>query len=124
MFRSWKQKRDPFEVRIDQNEKCFVSHRLAFEIHDVDRIAAQKHAETTHKRRRPFVVAHFAATRRKPHHIFDLASPNPATLEKFRTSKDRMIFAELNQATGKLKELTISAVPIEPTDLVVLAISV
>src|SRR4029077_6792884 len=47
-------------------------------------------------------------------------------LEEFRTAKDRVIPPELNQFSGESKQLIllIITLPIKPTDLIVLAISV
>src|SRR5260370_12050388 len=75
---------------------------------------------------RPFFLAHLVTTRIEPHHIPNFRTSNPPALEKFRTAKDRMIFPELNQSSGESKQLILLfiALPIEPTNLIVLAISV
>src|SRR5437667_30785 len=60
------------------------------------------------------------------HHIPDFRTSNTSTLEKFRTTKDRMLLPELNQPSRKLEQLILFLVPlpIDPTDLIVLAVGV
>src|SRR5205807_8437157 len=75
----------------------------------------------------PFLVAHFVATRVKPHHIFDLASPDSSALEKLRSTKNGMIAPELNHFPGELEQrllFFVAFLPIEPADLVVLTIGI
>src|SRR5438067_3373046 len=113
-------------MRIDQQQKRVVADWLAFKREHVHCVAAQKHAEATNERVRPFFLAHFVTTRIEPHHIPDFRTSNPPALEKFRTTKDRVISPELNQFLGESKQLILLfiALPIKPTDLIVLAISV
>src|SRR5207248_1579565 len=102
------------------------TNRFTFEIEHIHRITAQKHAETTNERRRQFFFAHSPPSRIKQHHIPDFRTPIPPPLEKFRPTKARLLFPNLNHPPRKLKQLILFLVPlpIEPTDLIVLAVGV
>ena len=126
MLLARKHKRDRFMMSIHKEQKCFIPDRLKLKIDNVLGVSAQEHAETTHERRAPFFIAHFIAAGIEPHHILDLGPTYPPTPEKFRPPKDRMLAPKADQFFRELEErvLLFIALPIEPADLVVLAISV
>src|SRR5207247_10254022 len=99
---------------------------LTFEIEDIGRIAAQQHAETAHERRCPFCLGHLVTAGSKPHHITNVGAGNAATFQKLRAPKNWMLFSQLDQFSRELKKviLLIVTMPVEPADLVILAISV
>src|SRR5689334_15748259 len=113
-------------MRIDQKEKRLIPHRFPLEGKNINRIAAQKHAETSNERRCPLFVAHLVSTRIEPHHIFNFSSTNSTTLQEFRAPKYRMFAPKLNQSAGEFEQLVllIISVPVEPADLVVLAVGI
>src|SRR5205823_6880920 len=90
MFLARQNERERLEMRVDQKEESLVADRLALEIQDVDRVAAQQHFDGAHGRRRPFFIGHFVAAGIEPHHVPDLRAANPAALKKFRPAKNRM----------------------------------
>src|SRR5207244_7678981 len=88
--------------------------------------AAQEHPETPDNGRIPLLIAHFIAAWIEPHHIYDVTAAHPSAPKEFRTPKDGMGAAKLDQLSCKLEKLILFfvALPIEPADLVVLAIGV
>src|SRR5215475_10269850 len=90
------------------------------------RVATRELPNTSNEERRPFFVAHFAAAGIEPHHVANLRSADTPTLKEFRSAKDGMRIAKSNELAGELKKLILLFIlrPVEPTDLVVLAISV
>ena len=113
-------------MSIEEQQKCVIPDWFTFKTKNIDSIATQEHADTANKRRRPLFLAHLAPTGIEPHHIPDLRTSYPATLKKFRAAKYGMRVAKPNQLSCELQKLIVLFIarPIEPTDLVVLAISV
>src|SRR6476659_8716949 len=113
-------------MRVDQEQEGIVANRLAFKTLDIDRVAAQEHPETADKGRIPLLVAHLIAAWIEPHHVANLRTADPPTLEKFRPSKNRMLAPKLDEAPGEFEErfLFVVMFPVEPADLVILAIGV
>src|SRR6266542_931320 len=126
MFLSRENEWDRLKMRINQQHECVVTDWFTFKTNDIDRIATQQHSNTANKRRRPFFLAHLGAAGIKPHHISNLRSAYPATAEKFWAAKYRVRLAKPNQPSRELQKLVLLfvACPIEPADLVVLAISI
>src|SRR5262245_52012569 len=126
MLLAGKHKRDWFVMGVKQQEKCVVADWFTFKTKNIDCIATEKHADTANEWRSPFFVAHLAAARIEPHHIANLGAAYPAALKKFRPAKDGMRVAKRKQLSRKLQKpiLLFAARPIEPADLVILAISI
>src|SRR6266702_3840157 len=126
MFLSRENKRDWLIMCVDQQQERVVANWFTFKIENIHRVAAQQHAKTANERRCPFFLAHLAAARIEPHHIPDFRTSNPPALEKLWTAEDRMVLPELNQLLRELNKLILFfiALPIEPTDLVVLAVCI
>src|ERR1700746_395685 len=126
MFLTRENERDRLVISVDQEKKRIVANRLILKIEHIAGVAAQQYAKTTYEGRRPFFLAHFVPAGIEPHHIPNLRAANPAALEEFRPAKHGMLFAELNQSPRKFQKLILFliAAPIEPTNLVILAISV
>src|SRR5262245_16772614 len=113
-------------MRIDQQQKGVVTDCLTFKTEDIASIAAQQHPNTTNEWRHPFVLAHLASAGIEPHHVANLQPAYSPTLEKFRTAKNWMRITKSNQLSCELQKpiLLFVARPIEPADLIVLAISI
>ena len=113
-------------MSINKKQERFITDRLPLKIHDVLGVPAQKHSETTHKRRRPFFIAHFFAAGIEPHDVLYLGTADPPAPEKFRPPENRMVASEANQVFGEFEQLILFfiALPIEPADLVVLTVGV
>src|SRR3954447_5504939 len=113
-------------MRIEENQKSLIAHRLALEIRNVERVAAQQHAQRAHERRGPLLFAHLVSTRIEPHHILDLRTTDATALEKFRPAKNRVSITQSDQFPGELQKLVLvfRAFPLEPTQLIILAIGV
>src|SRR5205814_1958438 len=94
MLLAWEHERNRFVMRINQEQKCYVTNQLAFNIDNIIGVTAQKHSQTTHQGRGPFLVTHFFATGIEPHHVLDLRISNPAPAKKFRPPKHRMFAPE------------------------------
>src|ERR1700686_92249 len=103
-------KTDRLVGRVDQEQKSFVAGRVALEREHVDRVAAEKHADTTHERRAPFLVAHLVAAGIEPHYVPDFRAADPAALEEFWAPKNRMIAPELNESLRKIEEFVLRVV--------------
>src|ERR1019366_5874132 len=98
MFLSREHELNRFVMRADQQQECSVADRLAFEIHNISRVAAEQHSETTRERRGPFLFAHFVPAGIEPHHVANFGILVPPSVKKFRSPKNWMIFAKLNQS--------------------------
>src|SRR5437762_3392480 len=113
-------------MRIYQQQKRLITNWFTFGIEHIGRIAAQQHAETAHERGCPFFFSHLVTAGSEPHHIPNLGARNAAILQQLRPQKYRMLFSQFNQFSRELKKLILLVVttPVEPTNLVVLAISI
>src|SRR5437764_4680761 len=104
MFLAGKKERDRLIVSIEEEKESIVANGFAAEVRDINSVTTQHHSEATHKRRGPFLVAHFVATGIKPHHVFDISAADSAALEKFRPAKHRVISPQSDQTPGKLEQ--------------------
>src|SRR4051794_15100912 len=113
-------------MRVEENQKSLIANRLAFGVDHIERVAAQQHAETADKGRRPFFVAHFIPTGVEPHDILDFRAADTAALEKFGPAKNRMLMSQLDQFSGEFEKfvLLFRSFPIEPAHLIVLTIGI
>ena len=113
-------------MRIYQQQKRLITNWFTFGIERIGRIAAQQHAETAHERGCPFFFGHLVTAGSEPHHIPNLGARNAATFQKRRPQENRMLFSQLDQFSRELKKpiLLLVTMPVEPTTLVVLAISI
>src|SRR6266536_2700428 len=102
VFLARQDKWDRFVVRVNQQQKCVIADWFPFKIENIDRVAAQQHANAANKRRRPFLLAHFAPARIEPHYIPNLRTAYPPALKKFWPTKHRMRLAKPNQLSREL----------------------
>jgi len=124
IFLAREQERNRFIMRVDEKKKRIVANLFAVLVDQIIRVTANQHSQTTPKWRGPLFQSHFVAAGIEPHRIVDLAAGHRLALEKFRPPKDRVLPPQLNQLPGKLEQAFLFSVPlpVEPTNLVVLAI--
>src|SRR4029078_5258584 len=74
----------------------------------------------------PIVFGHFLPVRAKPRQILDVGAIDAGALKELPATKDRMGRTQHNQRAGEGEErlLLTRDVPIEPADLIVLAVGV
>ena len=89
-------------MRIDEQQERVVPDRFAFKIEYIGCIATQQYADTTHKRRYPFFLAHLIPAGVEPHHISGFGTTNSSSLKELRSAEDGMILPELNQCSREL----------------------
>src|SRR5579885_84499 len=126
LFLAWQNKGNRLVMGIEQKQKGIVANRFAMEAQHVHHVAAQEHAQAADEGRSPLLLAHLVAAGIEPHHVANLRAGDAASLEKFRPPENRVRPAELDQVSGKLQELVLPvvAVPVEPTERVVLTINI
>src|SRR5690349_2462497 len=93
---------------------------------DFRQVAAHKNGQAAGKARVPFFVRHFLAAWRKPHDVLNLSSTDLPSLEKIGPAKGRMSMPKMDQPLCEPAQLLFlrGPLPPQPTDLVVLTISI
>src|SRR4051812_49357111 len=111
-------------VRVEEHDKRIVAHRFTLVVTHIERIARKQHADAAVHARRPVLYRHLAAVRVEPHDIFQPCLRDTTALKILGATENRMLLPESNEARRESAEFLLpgSMVPIEPRDLIVLAI--
>ena len=119
-------KRPRLVVRIEQHQERVVQDRSSLRVLLLDRVARQPDAQAADIPLGPVLIRHLFAIRAKPGDVLDLRATDAAALKKAAAPEHGMVLSQLDQASCKGHErlLMFAQVPIDPADLIVLAIGV
>ena len=107
---------------IEDHEKAVVDDAFTIGVGRRNCFAVQKNCDRTGESGVPIVVGHLLAVGTKPRQIFDAADRTP--LEPAASSEHRMTVTECHDALTPFREIGVDLFPVEPRDLVVLAVGV
>ena len=115
-----------FSFCVHQNQQCFAHDAAAAFVELVNHLAIQTHAQTVHAIGLPVGVADFGSLRANPRQVFDTGSPNAPALEEFAALQNRMFAPNADCRAAKFQKrlLLFVQIPVEPTEFVVLTVSV
>jgi len=69
-------------------------------------------------------VGHFVSVRLEPGDVIEVGAPDGFPFEPMFTGEDRVAFAELDKFACEVDEILVGGIPVEPGDVVVLAVGV
>ena len=113
-------------ARIQQQQQCVVADQLAALVNLGDGVTHEHHAEGTHGGRVPPGVGHFLARRVEPQNVGGRSPAGGMTPEEGAPAQHRMRSSQMDELPykGQQRLLLGGQVPVEPADLVVLAVGV
>src|SRR5262245_16198069 len=111
-------------VAVEQYQQRVAEHGVATFVHFLDCAARQEHAEAPHEVGVPRVVGHLVPVGRQPRDILDAA--NAAILKVLPAPQRWLRASKVHELGGELQERPLFGVevPIDPGQLVVLAVRV
>src|SRR5712671_4966007 len=113
-------------VSVQQHQKVFVAHLPAAFVTLFKPLSSEKHSQAASGRITPFVLSHLIATEIEPEHVFYVCALDGTPLKKTPAPEYRMPLAKSHHPLDKGQQVTICRlqIPIQPTDLIVLAIGI
>ncbi len=107
---------------VEDHEKAVVDDAFTIGVGRRNRLAVQKDCDRTGESGVPVVVGHLLAVGPQPCQILDPA--DRTSLEPATAPEHRMVASECHHPTAPLGEVGVDVLPVEPGDLVVLAVGV
>ena len=107
---------------VEDHEKAVVDDAFTIGVGRRNRLAVQENCDRTGESGVPVVVGHLLAVGPQPSQILDPADRTP--LEPAAAPEHRMVMSECHHPSAPLGEVGVDVFPIEPGDLVVLAVGV
>ena len=113
-------------MRIHQQKKILIAHRLSAFVEFFKAFPRKKYSQAACGFLLPLFVSHFLAVRMQPKNVLDVRALDRSSLKEIPAVKNGMVFSQSNQAPDKAEQFGIGGfrIPIDPTDLIVLAICV
>ena len=113
-----------FMMRVDQHQEGVVENGVAQMVFFFDAIAGESDAQASDVGLLPILFGHFMPIRSKPGQVFNVGAVDAAALEKLPAAEHRMVAPQGDHVAREVAQLLVDVLPIEPRDLVVLAVCV
>jgi hypothetical protein len=125
-FERRQQEPNALMMRVEDQEKCISNDRFTKVVHFAECSSHEEDAEAANGRPVPGAVVHLLSARPKPHNVSDGFAADIAPLEKAAPGEDRLLSPEADHVRDKFQKIRFGGIqaPVEPGDLVVLAIGV
>ncbi len=111
-------------MSVEDQVEGLIEDAAAGGVNPGDFVAVQEHAQRFRETCAPILVGHLLSVGTKPRQIVYVAAANRFSLEPFAPEKYRMLLSELDDLASELELLAIYRVPIQPRNLIVLAVRV
>jgi hypothetical protein len=115
---------DVVVVRVEQQQEAVIAEPPAARVGVGQRVAVEEDAERLGEARLPVLVGHLGAVRPEPGDVGKLAAEDGLALEEPAPPEHRVLVAEGDQVGAEGEEVPVGVLPVEPGDLVVLAVGV
>src|SRR5690242_13296732 len=109
---------------IQQHDKVVIRHRSPSLIFFSQTFSGQEYSKTMRGFTRPLFIRHLSPIREQPAYILNFRSLNRTALEKVSTTENWMALSQTNQRLDEFKKVRVRLFPVDPADIVVLAIGI
>ena len=118
--------RDRLPVAVEQDQQRLADDRLAALVLVVDQVAGQPDSQALDEAGVPVLVRHLLARRVEERDVLDVRAADRPAQEELPALEDRLAPPDEDQLAGEFQELLLPVVqvPVEPGQLVVLAVGV
>src|SRR5436305_2763119 len=111
-------------VAVEEDVEGIVHHPFAAGVEAGDGVAVQEHAEGLGEAALPVLLRHQLAVGAEPADVAHAFSTDGLAQEPAAAAEDRVLAPEGDEAGGEVDQVLVRRLPVEPGDLVVLAVGV